>query len=378
MNKLTLVACLAAAFGSVTAAHAQTAPAAPAAAAPAVPSLGAVIGATQGLTVTGYVAASYTHFDTTPALRQFDTTQNGFTFNQAALTVSYLPASGAGAAVTLIGGSDAQIIRNGELSGSTTSAQFDVLNAYAQYATGPVTVMAGKFSTLAGAEVVSPVANSEISRSMLFTLMEPISHTGVRAAYAVSDALTLTGGVNNGFNYTSTPTGTSKTVELGASGTPNKMFSYSAAFYSGQTPLFGGSTNGTAQLLDLVGTINATDALNFVANVDVLSKDGYKGPGTGKGKATGLALYANYAVSDLIGLSARGEYIDDKDGIVSGMNGTSNKLKELSLAVNVMPSKNMKFTAEVRQDKADVAMFTKGSSTSSSQTSIALQALYSF
>ena len=375
MKTRVLAVCIAAAYAYAGFASAQTAPAAPAA-----PSLGAVLAATPGLSITGYVAPTYTHFDTTsPLLRAFDTSQNGFKLNQAAVTLAYLPTSGAGAQVTAIAGSDAKILRQGETwPFNTTASQFDLNNAFVQYATGPLTVMAGKFSTLAGAEVVNPAADNEISRSLLFWDMEPGTHTGVRAAYAVSGALTLTAGVNNGWNFTSSPAGTAKTIELGASGSPNKMFSYSGAFYSGQSPLFGGSPNGTLQLLDLVGTLNATDALNFVANVDILSKDDYLGVGTGKGKANGLALYANYSLTDQWTLSARGEYVDDKDGIVSGINGTSNKLKELTLAVNYAPVKNLKLSAEARQDKSDVAIFTKNGASANNQTSLELQGIYSF
>ncbi len=375
MKTRVLAVCIAAAYAYAGFASAQTAPAAPAA-----PSLGAVLAATPGLSITGYVASTYTHFDTTsPLLRAFDTSQNGFKLNQAAVTLAYLPTSGAGAQVTAIAGSDAKILRQGETwPFNTTASQFDLNNAFVQYATGPLTVMAGKFSTLAGAEVVNPAADNEISRSLLFWDMEPGTHAGVRAAYAVSGALTLTAGVNNGWNFTSSPAGTAKTIELGASGSPNKMFSYSGAFYSGQSPLFGGSPNGTLQLLDLVGTLNATDALNFVANVDILSKDDYLGVGTGKGKANGLALYANYSLTDQWTLSARGEYVDDKDGIVSGINGTSNKLKELTLAVNYAPVKNLKLSAEARQDKSDVAIFTKNGASANNQTSLELQGIYSF
>ncbi len=375
MKTRVLAVCIAAAYAYAGFASAQTAPAAPAA-----PSLGAVLAATPGLSITGYVASTYTHFDTTsPLLRAFDTSQNVFKLNQAAVTLAYLPTSGAGAQVTAIAGSDAKILRQGETwPFNTTASQFDLNNAFVQYATGPLTVMAGKFSTLAGAEVVNPAADNEISRSLLFWDMEPGTHTGVRAAYAVSGALTLTAGVNNGWNFTSSPAGTAKTIELGASGSPNKMFSYSGAFYSGQSPLFGGSPNGTLQLLDLVGTLNATDALNFVANVDILSKDDYLGVGTGKGKANGLALYANYSLTDQWTLSARGEYVDDKDGIVSGINGTSNKLKELTLAVNYAPVKNLKLSAEARQDKSDVAIFTKNGASANNQTSLELQGIYSF
>lgn len=384
MKKLTLVACIAAAFGYSAAAQADGT------AAPAAPSLGAVIAATPGLSLTGYVATSYTHFDTTPALRAFDGVKNGFTLNQAALTASYLPSSGAGASVTVIGGNDAQVLRSTEtwpLGTPGAEPQVDIANAYAQYAVGNLTVQAGKFWTLAGAEVANPTSDNEISRSLLFWNMEPGLHTGVRAAYSVGAPLTVTVGVNNGFNFTSSPTVNgstlSKTLELGASGTPNKMFSYSAAFYSGASPLFGEAAAGRLQLLDLVGTINATDALSFSANVDAMQKQEYLGLGSGTGRATGIALYANYALNDKITLAARGEYISDGDGIVTANSGadsafawgTSNKLKELTLAVGYAPGNGLKLSAEVRQDKSDVAIFSGGVST---QNSVALQAAYAF
>ncbi|MBU6403918.1 MAG: outer membrane beta-barrel protein [Proteobacteria bacterium] len=376
MNKITLGACLAAAFGHGACADAQTV-AAPAA--PAAHGLGAVLAKMPDLSITGYVASTYTHFDTTPALRAFDTSQNGFRLNQAALTAAYLPSSGVGAQVTAIAGSDAKILRQGETSPfNSTSGQFDLANAFVQYATGPVTMMAGKFSTLAGAEVTNPALDANISRSLLYSDMEPTTHTGLRVVYAVNPALILTAGVNNGWNFTSSPAGTSKTLELGASGAPSKMFSYSAAFYSGQSPLFGGSANGTLQLLDLVGTINATDALSFEGNLDILSKDDYLGPGmgTGKGKANGVALYANYKLAEQWMLSARGEYIDDKDGLITAIAG--NKLKELTLTVNYMPVKSLKLAAEIRQDRSNHPYFLKNGVAVNNQTSLELQAVYSF
>ena len=169
------------------------------------------------------------------------------------------------------------------------------------------------------------------------------------------------------------------------------MFSYSGVYYRGQSPLYGGSPNGTLQLLDLVGTFNATDALSFAANVDILSKDNASlaNGGTGTGKANGLALYANYAVTSQWMVSARGEYIDDKDGIVTGnamptgyafapTNGAPNKLKELTLAVNYTPVSNFKLSAEVRQDKSDLAIFSKNGAPTNNQTSLELQGIYSF
>lgn len=369
MKKATLAACFATAFACPVLASAQTAPA-PAASAPAVPSLGAVIAATPGLSLTGYVATTYTHFDTsTPTQRQFDTTQNGFTLNQASLTAAYLPTSGFGASVTMLGGSDATYLPGG--------TQLGVENAFVQFAQGNLTVMAGRLPTLAGEEVVSPIGDNEISRSLLFYDLEPIYHTGLRASYAVNGALTLTGGVNEGFNHATQVTGDSKTVELGASGNPTKIFSYSVAYYyTGTGSYFAGAIPSKEQLLDLVGNLNATDALNFGLNVDLVTKDDYAGLGTGNAKANGYALYANYAINDKYTLSGRGEYLDDKDGLVSGTLGTDNKLKELTVALNYAPVKNVKLSAEVRQDKSDVAIFDSGAK--DSQTSFELLAAYSF
>ena len=371
MNKIALVAAVAAALAATAGvASAQTAPTP---AAPAAPSLGAVIAATPGLSITGYVYGSYDYFDTSSTLlRAYDTKPNGFNANGAAATVAYLPSSGFGGQVTVIGGNDAKA-----LNGSNS---FYLNNAFVQYATGGLTVLGGKFGSLAGYEATNPMSNATVSRSILFWDMEPGSLTGLRASYAVSPALTVIGGVNNGW-VSPQPSNTGKTIELGLTGSPSSLFSYTADYYRGQSPLFGGSTNGVLQLLDLVGTFNVNSALTLAGNIDLLSKDNVPlaSGGTGTGKANGLALYATYALSDQFSLAARGEYVDDKDGMVSGTNGTANKLKELTLAVNYSPVKNVKLAAEIRQDKSDMAIYTKKDGTpTTKQNSLELLAVYSF
>ncbi|MGA8009429.1 MAG: outer membrane beta-barrel protein [Thiomonas sp.] len=369
MNKLAIAAAIAAVFGSsVGIASAQTTPA------PAAPSLGAVLAATPGLTVSGYVASTYDYFNTSSTLlRAYDNKPNGFSLNQASATLAYLPTEGFGAQVLVITGNDAKTLNGND-------SAFNLNNAFVQYATGPLTVMAGKFGSLAGAEVTNPAGNNTVSRGILFWDMEPGSLTGLRASYAVSPALTVIGGVNNGW-VSPQPSNTTKTIELGLTGSPSSMFSYTADYYRGQSPLFGGSTNGMLQLVDLVGTVNATSALSFQANVDLVSKNDVPlaSGGTGTGKANGLALYANYAITDQWSLGARGEYVDDKDGMVTGTNGTANKLKELTLAVNYAPTKKVKLAAEVRQDKSNLAIFTKKDGTATTkQSSVELMAVYSF
>src|ERR1700738_4780156 len=154
-----------------------------------------------GLTVSGYIAASYYASNGYPGnIHQFDVDHNTFQLDQAGSQVAYQPKEGFGALVDVIAGEDARILHLAE-DGHDTS--FDVRQAFLQYATGNLTVMAGKFVTLAGAEVINPTLNTNFSRSLLFFDSEPLTHTGVRASYVMGD-LTFTGGLNNGWNTTPT------------------------------------------------------------------------------------------------------------------------------------------------------------------------------
>ncbi len=61
---------------------------------------------------------------------------------------------------------------------------------------------AGRFVTLLGAEII-PVYNNQNyneSRGLLFTLGEPLTHTGIRASYTFNDYVSATAGLNNGWD----------------------------------------------------------------------------------------------------------------------------------------------------------------------------------
>ena len=168
-----------------------------------------------GLTANGYVAASYYHSNGYPFnIHQFDIQHDTFQLDQAGLAVAYQPKSGFGALIDVIAGEDAKLLHAAE---DGNGSSIDVKQAFLQYANGPVTVIAGKFGTLAGAEVITPTANANFSRSLLFFYNQPLTHTGVRATWAVSDTFSLIGGINNGWNATSTSYG-SKTGEVGVAG----------------------------------------------------------------------------------------------------------------------------------------------------------------
>lgn len=343
--------------------------------APAAPSLTDVL-TSSGITATGYVAASYYRSNGYSTYHQFDTKHDSFQLDQASVTIAFQPKEGFGALVDIAAGEDMKILHSAE-DGNAQS--FDVVQGFVQYATGPLTVIAGKYVTLAGAEVIAPTGNTNFSRSLLF-FAEPLTHTGIRASYAATDTFTFTAGVNNGWNYSSLSTSGSKTAELGVGWTPNKIFALAVQAYVGKDPAF----DAQRTLVDAVATYNATDALTFILSYD-RGKQKQHIAGDPDLDWNGLAFYTNYAINDQWRTSLRLEYLDDKDGFVSGLIGTPQKLKEATLTFGYAPIKSFEVRMEARYDKSDKSTFVRRISVdptvnpfADSQTGFALQGVYKF
>src|SRR6266853_76284 len=136
---------------------------------PTGPSLTDVLAA-SGVDLRGYADAAYSYlsgmgvFTSGVADRVFDTEPNSFNLHQAALIIGYQPKEGFGGLVNLTAGRDARVIAS---LGEATS-NFDVTQAFVQYAHGPLTIIGGKFVTLAGAEVINSTQDTNYSRSILF------------------------------------------------------------------------------------------------------------------------------------------------------------------------------------------------------------------
>ena len=364
--------------GSAMAADEPAAPAAAAAAEPAKPAPGTLAGVldASGITATGYVAASYYHSNGYSTYHQFDNKHDSFQLDQAALTIAFQPKEGFGALVNVAAGEDMKILNAAEGSNPNT---FDVVQGFVQYATGPLTVIAGKYVTLAGAEVIAPTGNTNFSRSLLF-FAEPLTHTGVRATYAASDTLSFVAGVNNGWNYSSLSTSGSKTGELGVAWTPSKTFSLTAQAYVGHDSTF----DAQRTLVDAVATYSATDALTFVLSYD-WGKQKLHAAGYPDLDWNGAAFYTNYALNDQWRVSLRLEYLDDKEGFVSGLLGTPQKLKEGTVTFGYAPVKSFELRMEARYDKSDKSTFVRRITNDTninpfadSQTGVALQGVYKF
>src|SRR3984893_2058509 len=359
---------------------------------PLAPTLSEMLTA-SGVDVHGYVDTAYSYlsgmgiFTSGVANRVFDTEPNSFNLHQAALTVDYQPKEGFGGLVNLTAGRDARVIAS---LGESTS-NFDVTQAFVQYAHGPLTIIGGKFVTLAGAEVINSTLDTNYSRSILFGYAIPFSHTGARLTYAASDQLSVIVGVNNGWDQLQDQY-QQKTAELGVWFVPHKLFSLAVQGYSGVEQVSGGAfigagTHGVRALVDAVGTYNATSQLTFILNVDWGQQENVTSLVNGtsiKAKWDGAAAYANYQVNDQWRLSVRAEYFDDKDGYRTGV---IQKWKEATLTLAYLPTKFIELRGEVRYDKSDSGAFVKdstflsgtpGAGVTDNQTSVGVEAVYKF
>lgn len=362
------------------------------------PTLKDVLGA-SGITATGYVDAAYVHYnnDAPSAINYFDDNKNSFDLKQAAFTIASQPKEGFGALVNVTGGSDADHIH----STGGSSSNLDVTQAFVQYATGPFTAIAGKFNTLAGAELIDPTLNSNITHSIAFLNAIPFTHTGARVAFAAADTLTLYAGVNNGWDQQK-DTNSAKTLELGAAWAPTSMLTWTAQIYNGKETICDvltidpvtnnctGTRDANRFLFDTVLTIKPTDALSLILNYDYGKQEDSvldnAGTDTKDGKWTAITGYINYKFTDEWHMSLRGEVFDDKDGVKLGLtDGTtgdlSKKTKEFTLTVGYAPSASFEVRGEIRQDKADKDAFVKKTADGTftdKQTVVALETYYKF
>jgi hypothetical protein len=337
---------------------------------PAVPTLDQVLEA-SGVSLNGYIDAGYEYANKEPTDRVFDTKRNSFDLHQLGLTVAKQPKEGFGGLVNITAGSDAQVIHSAPVEDS----KFDVTQAYVQYATGALTVIGGKFVTLAGTEVIASPSNNNISRSILFGAV-PFTHTGVRATYAVNDKVSLMGGLNNGWDQMQ-DSNRQKTVELGVGLTPIKPLAVNITGYFGSEPN-SATTSASRSLINVVATWTMSDALSFGGEYLDVKQDEAFGPGTSDAKYSGVAGYVTYMLKDTWRIAGRLEWFKDTDGFHFG-GPADTKYSEGTVTLAYLPAKNTEIRGEIRSDRASNEFFNDGSGTlSKTMYSMGVQAIYKF
>jgi len=260
-------------------------------------------------------------------------------------------------------GSDADVIASNGQSRSGSN----LTQAYLQAVQGPLTLIAGKFSSLAGAEVIEAPNNTNFSRSYLFGDAVPFTHTGARLTYAYNSKASLVVGANNGWDDWKFA-GKKKTLEGAIVLTPSPGYALTLDTYNGNDFALNGILNGALtqypvvtnrMLYDGVLTVHPTSALTIIANYD-------NGTQLGDGISTGplafatahwngIAGYANYQFNSRYGVSLRKESFGDTQGFRTGI---PQRLQSNTATLNFTPGSNYIFRIEYRLDASDRPSFT--------------------
>ncbi len=309
----------------------------------------------SGIFFAGYAAAGYTDglnggnslgdhiFDGNSELGQSD---NSFTLNQVGLLAARVPDEGVGFKVLVIGGTDAKVLN--AFYGSSES-DFSLFIGYGSYTMGATTISAGRFPALSGYELAPTVLNTQISRSLVLFLAQPVAETGVRLNYAITPTLNGTVSiVNSDANATlatAQDDNASKTVEIGATYLPGANIKLALFDYYGIDDVQDG---GKKNYLDLVAQYPITPALSVAINGDYVKTYEYKADDTA-GSTLGLAAYVNYTITPNYLVSVRAEDVNINNDIT---NRCFDNIKEATLTGVYTYNANLQLKLEGRYDLA--------------------------
>jgi hypothetical protein len=309
--------------------------------------------------------------ESNPQLRNFDVQHNAFTLNYAeiALAKPVSESSRGGFRVDFGAGETANLVNAFE-PGGTDYLKY-VQQAYVSYL-APVgkglTIDFGKFVTPAGAELIESKDNFNYSRGLLFALAIPYYHTGFRVGYTVNDQVSVTGFLVNGWNNVIENNG-DKTVGVSLGLKPNAKTGVFVNYLVGKE-FDPADSDGTRNLIDIVGTYAVNDKTSVVANFDY-----------GRDKLDddvawyGVALGLKYQATDKFAFAPRYEWFVDDDGFATGQSQT---LQEITLTGEYKASGGLITRFEFRTDFSDEDYFVKDDGLKSSQPTASVSFIYAF
>lgn len=177
-----------------------------------------------------------------------------------------------------------------------------------------LTIDVGLFDTIYGAEVADSWVNFNYTRSPLNYLLQPFYHLGVRASYQVNDNIVVRGLVANPTNAYNAFNGL---PYLGGQ----------VAYVSDHVSVYGGYMTGSLgagatdrgpweHFVDVVATASFGD-FSLVGNFDLWHHRADAGAGVANQTAYGFSVVGAYRISDLIGVAARFDYINNDQGYMA-------------------------------------------------------------
>ena len=320
-------------------------------------------------------------------LRVYDHKANSFVLDLVELVFQKDPAiGGAGYKLKLSAGETAKLIHAAGMGAAGES--IDVTEAYISYTAAigkGLRFDLGKMGTFVGAEVMEAKDNPNYSRSFLYNYAEPLTHTGLKASYAFTDALNAGLFIVNGWDN-ATDNNKGKSYGVSVNFAPAEIFSGYVNVLTGpeqdaqgpNAPTVGSANSNNRSLVDLVATIKPLKPLSIILNYDTAREQNVPGAvlpsGTSAGvKWSGFSGIVKYDIDETYSVSVRGETFNDNNGFRTG---TVQKLSEVTLTPEIRLKSGIILKPEYRHDKSDQYSFDNNKK--KTQNTLALGVMYAW
>lgn len=360
----------------------------------------------------GFVDVSYTqnfnHPDTSPgtnSLRIFDVDSDAFRVHMAQIVFEKEGKTGgemldrAGFRVKLNFGEDSQFT-----GGSDFGDETDFQEVYVQYVApfgNGLDLRLGRQNTLIGFEVIESPYNPNFSRSWLFGLGEPFTTTGVRAAYAFNENVSLAVGGISSFTQGTGDTNSDLSLESALSVSLHERLGVTGFLFWGNEQARNTPGAGDLILGGGIVTVDVTEQTSAVveayyanqANASTISP-------AGNSRWNGVAAYLIHDFTDQWGVRVRGEIFEDaggaracggtlsppRAGVCAGATAgaasplapIAQTLWETTFTVQYKPVPPLITRLEFRYDKSNKNTFQDGVNASNNQQTLALEVIYLF
>jgi len=335
-----------------------------------------------GIQLGGYLDVSYTYdfndpnnSDDTIGGRAFGDDDNQIQLDAFQLYIDKLPkdAGEVGFRFDILAGEDAEWFD--DLFGGRTN-DINIYQAFISYIApigNGLTIDLGRFAASAGYESIESPANDHFSRSMLFTMAQPWTQTGIRGTYAFNDQWEVTAGLSQGWdvveddNEAWTFNGAIRWMPM------ESVYIQEAVYYGPEMP----NDNDNYTLLnDVVATWDINESWTVGANFDYVSEENGGFLANQDADMWGIGGYVRYNVNEDLYLALRGEWLDDGDGWASFSN--DNELWEITATLGYTVTEGLLTRLEYRHDSADADMYCEEDNFDDQQDTLAVEVIYSF
>ena len=329
---------------------------------------------------------------------------NGYTFNAAELSLRKEPSEryplGYGAVITA--GLDSQknhslgIFRDPDDSPPLyrNTPKYDLAEAYASYRIplgSGLTLKAGKWATLIGYEVYESPKNLNFSRSLLYTLATPYTHTGLLAIYPLTSWIAVTLGFTNGWDNADNNNGYLRPIGSFAVTPTDKitaLVNFAVGPEQNRSQMRGGINNRF--IVDTSVVYTGIDQFTLALNFDFAGEENdpsLVALGTRKdtdSRWSGVAGYLAYDWTKALRTALRAEYMADPQGVKSGTIAPGHNLDlwEITATIEWKIWSGLVGRLEYRHDEASRRAFSLQNhgttSTSHAQNTLTVALYYSF